>query len=165
MCKFCKLYISIYYYVSPINKVSLSLVLIWRHIKWMLTKLDMHSWCPGVKYCWSLSLSISDIQYPTLSPMATQTAPLRRRLFQLRSRCLILLFSEIAGPRATPASSPSRLWLKFRYSRWRVFWNLHDGSFCLLIYWFFFSSGSNTGVEDLPTYDQTGSHLNSLLPH
>lgn len=65
MCKFCKLYISIYYYVSPINKVSLSLVLIWRHIKWMLTKLDMHSWCPGVKYCWSLSLSLS-LTYSTL---------------------------------------------------------------------------------------------------
>ena len=62
----------------------------------------------------------------TLIPCAMATGPLPRMWFQLRSNSLIVLFSEMAGPSATPALSPKLLWLKFKYSIFVVFWKIRN---------------------------------------
>ena len=64
--------------------------------------------------------------YLTLIPWAIAIAPFLRIAFQLIFNSFSVVFSAIAGPSNNPATSPSRLWLRFKYSSFEHFWNIEN---------------------------------------
>ena len=67
--------------------------------------------------------AVSTMYCLTIMPLARASAPFLLMWFQLRSMCLMVIFSETAGPNNTPAASLNSLWLRFRYSILLLFYN------------------------------------------